>query len=149
MSKNLERKVVEGMIMTADQSIDVQRFIDARGLSRVQVLLLVLCFLVVAVDGFDTIAIGFIAPAIRAEWGATPAQLAPLFGAGHSGLMIGAFAFGPLADRLGRRAILALTVLFFGAASLASAFAPSIEMLILLRFVSRPNQLCSSERLIV
>jgi MFS transporter, AAHS family, 4-hydroxybenzoate transporter len=124
------------MIMTANQSIDVQRFIDARGLSAVQVLLLVLCFLVVAVDGFDTIAIAFIAPALQAEWGVTPAQLAPLFGAGHTGLMIGAFAFGPLADRLGRRAILALTVLFFGAASLASAFAPSIKMLILLRFVT-------------
>jgi hypothetical protein len=51
----------EGIIMTADQPIDVQRFIDARGLSHVQVLLLVLCFLVVALDGFDTIAIGFIA----------------------------------------------------------------------------------------
>jgi AAHS family 4-hydroxybenzoate transporter-like MFS transporter len=62
--------------MTADQSIDVQRFIDARALSRVQVLLLVLCFLVVAVDDFDSIAIGFIAPAIQAEWGATPVQLA-------------------------------------------------------------------------
>jgi MFS transporter, AAHS family, 4-hydroxybenzoate transporter len=124
------------MIMTADRPIDVQRFIDARGLSPVQVLLFVLCFLVVAVDGFDTAAIGFIAPAIRTEWGATPAQLAPLFGAGLFGLMIGAFAFGPLADRLGRRAILALTVLFFGVASLASAFAPSIVFLILLRFVT-------------
>jgi AAHS family 4-hydroxybenzoate transporter-like MFS transporter len=124
------------MIMTADQPIEFQRFIDARGLSPVQVLLLVLCFLVVAVDGFDTAAIGFIAPAIRNEWGATPAQLAPLFGAGLFGLMIGAFAFGPLADRLGRRAILALTVLFFGAASLASAFAPSIGMLTLFRFVT-------------
>jgi MFS transporter, AAHS family, 4-hydroxybenzoate transporter len=136
MSQKLEGKIAEGIIMTADQAFDVQRFIDARGLSRAQVLLLVLCFLVVAVDGFDTIAIGSIAPAIRAEWGAMPAQLAALFGAGNSGLMIGAFAFGPLADRLGRRAILALTVLFFGAASLASAFAPSLEMLILLRFVT-------------
>jgi MFS transporter, AAHS family, 4-hydroxybenzoate transporter len=124
------------MIMTSDQPIDVQRFIDERGLSPVQVLLLVLCFLVVTVDGFDTAAIGFIAPALRTEWGTTPAQLAPLFGAGLFGLMIGAFAFGPVADRLGRRAILALTVLFFGAASLTSAFAPSIGMLILLRFVT-------------
>src|SRR5258707_3030149 len=124
------------MIMTADPPIDVQRFIDERGLSLVQVVLLVLCFLVVAVDGFDTAAIGFIAPALRTEWGATPAQLAPLFGAGLLGLMIGAFAFGPLADRLGRRAILALTVLFFGVASLASALAPSIGMLTLLRFVT-------------
>src|SRR3954452_11626193 len=49
---------------------------------------------------------------------------APLFGAGLSGLTIGAFAFGPLADRLRRPAIL------------TSAFAPSIGMLILLRFVT-------------
>jgi AAHS family 4-hydroxybenzoate transporter-like MFS transporter len=62
------------MIMTANQTIAVQRFIDVRGLPHVQVLLLALCFLVVALDGFDTIAIGFIAPAIRAEWGATPAE---------------------------------------------------------------------------
>ena len=122
--------------MTADEPINVQQFIDARGLSHVQVLLLVLCFLVVALDGFDIAAIGFIAPALRTEWGTTPAQLAPLFGAGLFGLMIGAFAFGPLADRLGRRAILALTVLFFGVASLASALAPSIGMLTLLRFVT-------------
>ena len=40
--------------------------------------------LIVAIDGFDTAAIGFIAPAIRAEWAARPAQLAPLFGAGCS-----------------------------------------------------------------
>jgi MFS transporter, AAHS family, 4-hydroxybenzoate transporter len=122
--------------MTADEPIDIQRFIDARGLSHVQVLLLVLCFIVVALDGFDIAAIGFIAPALRTEWGTTPAQLAPLFGAGVFGLMIGAFAFGPLADRLGRRAILALTVLFFGMASLASALSPSIGMLTLLRFVT-------------
>ena len=71
--------------MTADQPIDVQRFIDARGLSLVQVLLLVLCFIVVAVDGFDIVAIGFIAPAIRTEWGLTPRSLRPCSGPGSSG----------------------------------------------------------------
>jgi integrase len=61
-------------------------------LSSVQVVLLMLCFLVVAIGGFDTAAIGFIAPAIRADWTLTPAQLAGLFG-----LMAGAFAIGPVA----------------------------------------------------
>jgi MFS family permease len=55
---------------------------------------------------------------------------APLFRAGLSGPTIGDFAFGPLADRLGRPAILALSVLFFGTAILASAFAPSNGMLV-------------------
>ena len=122
--------------MPASKVIDVQAFIDARKLSAVQVILLVLCFLVVAVDGFDTAAIGFIAPAIRADWGLTPAQLAPLFGSGLFGLMVGAFAIGPLADRHGRKAVLIFSVAFFGAASLASAFSPNLTVLILLRFLT-------------
>src|SRR3954447_8915019 len=69
--------------------IDVQEFINSHKLSAAQIVLLVLCFLIVAIDGFDTAAIGFIAPAIRAEWGVTPAQLAPLFGSGLFGLMVG------------------------------------------------------------
>jgi MFS transporter, AAHS family, 4-hydroxybenzoate transporter len=122
--------------MSTLHAIDVQHFINSRGLSRVQLLLLALCFLVVSVDGFDTAAIGFIAPAIRAEWNATAAQLAPMFGAGLFGLMVGAFAFGPLADRLGRKTILIFSVVFFGLASLASSSAGSIENLTLLRFVT-------------
>ncbi len=54
---------------------DVQDFINKHALSRVQILLLVRCFLVVAADGFDTAAIGFIAPAIRAEWVVSPVGL--------------------------------------------------------------------------
>jgi AAHS family 4-hydroxybenzoate transporter-like MFS transporter len=116
--------------------MDVQDVIDDNPVSRFQKLVIALCFLVVAIDGFDTAAVGFIAPALRAEWGVTPAQLAPLFGAGLFGLMAGAFVFGPLADRWGRKPVLIATTAFFGAATLASALSTSIEMLIALRFVT-------------
>ena len=76
----------ETMSVAATALIDVQAIINNCALSHVQLLLLVLCFFVVAVDGFDTAAIGLIATAIRVEWGSTPAQLAPLFGAGLFGL---------------------------------------------------------------
>ncbi|UIF90198.1 aromatic acid/H+ symport family MFS transporter [Cupriavidus sp. UYPR2.512] len=122
--------------MPASQPLNVTAFIDRQPLSAFQVSIVVLCFLIVAVDGFDTAAIGFIAPAIRAEWQLTPAQLAPLFGAGLGGLMVGAFLFGPLADRFGRKGVLVLSVLFFGAASLASAWSPDLWTLVLLRFLT-------------
>lgn len=95
-----------------------------------------LCFLVVAIDGFDTAAIGFLAPAIRAEWSLGPQQLAPLFGAGLAGLMAGAFLFGPLADRFGRKRVLLFCVLFFGVASLLSAGAASLWPLVGWRFLT-------------
>ena len=47
-----------------------------------QRLLIALCFLVVAIDGFDTAIVGFIAPAIRAEWRLGVSRLGPLFAAG-------------------------------------------------------------------
>ena len=71
--------------MVPSRTVDVQDFITEhtdRKLSPLQIRTLALCFLIVAIDGFDTAAIGFIAPVLRAEWGVTAAQLAPLFGAG-------------------------------------------------------------------
>ncbi len=122
--------------MTPARTVDIQEFINSRPLSRYQLTVLTLCFLVVAADGFDTAAVGYIAPALRAQWGATPAQLAPLFGAGLFGLMSGAFVFGPLADKVGRRAILVFATAAFGVASIASASATTIEGLTIWRFIT-------------
>jgi DHA1 family bicyclomycin/chloramphenicol resistance-like MFS transporter len=51
------------------------------------------------------------------------------------GLAIGQLAYGPLADRFGRRMPLLVGVTLFSLASLACALAPSLEWLIAARFV--------------
>ncbi|MCY1276191.1 4-hydroxybenzoate transporter PcaK [compost metagenome] len=119
-----------------NNSVDVQDFIDSKPVVPFQWLILLLCFLVTAIDGLDTAAIGFIAPALRDEWGLTSAQLSPVLGAALIGLMLGAFIAGPLADRFGRKTVLLLSVLCFGGWSLAAAFAPNVETLALMRFLT-------------
>ena len=116
--------------------LDIQEFIDAHPISRMQWLLLAQCFAVVAIDGFDTASIGFIAPAIRSTWALKATQLAPLFGSGLFGLTVGAFLVGPFSDRHGRKTGLIWSILLFGFASLASAFSPSLTVLIALRFLT-------------
>ncbi|MCE6982086.1 MFS transporter, partial [Pseudomonas frederiksbergensis] len=51
------------------------------------------------------------------------------------GLSIGQLAYGPVADRFGRRIPLLVGVTLFTMASLACAFAPSLDTLIVARFV--------------
>ena len=119
-----------------NNSVDVQDFIDSRPVSLFQWLILGLCFLVTAFDGLDTASVGFIAPALRDEWGLTPGQLNPVLGASLLGLMLGAFIAGPLADRFGRKSILLLSVLFFGVWSLAACASQDVFSLTAMRFLT-------------
>ncbi|WP_227108442.1 MFS transporter [Chromobacterium rhizoryzae] len=119
-----------------DKPIDISEFIDNSPLSRYQIMVLTLCFLIVLLDGFDTAAIGYIAPELISQWGISRGQLAPAFGAGLFGMLIGNFAFGPVADRLGRKRVLLLCTLIFGLGTLVSARSESITELALLRFAT-------------
>ena len=59
------------------QSVDVQSFLNEHRFSGFQWMLFELCFVIVLLDGFDTAAIGFIAPSLVKEWGvARPALVA-------------------------------------------------------------------------
>ncbi|SIT37380.1 Gallate transporter [Paraburkholderia piptadeniae] len=122
--------------MVNAQPVNVTDVIDRNPVSPFQLTIVVLCFLIVAIDGFDTASIGFIAPVIRAQWQLSPAQLAPVFGAGLAGLMAGALVFGPFGDLVGRKRLLLACVLCFGAASAASAWSGGLHELIAWRFLT-------------
>jgi AAHS family 4-hydroxybenzoate transporter-like MFS transporter len=116
--------------------MDVQAFLDTHPFSPYQWLVLALCFLVVLLDGFDTAAIGYIAPSLLGEWHIPKPALAPVLSAALFGLAAGALASGPLADRLGRKSVLVGAVLTIGVAALLSASSASLNALVLWRFVT-------------
>jgi MFS transporter, AAHS family, 4-hydroxybenzoate transporter len=118
------------------QAVTPHSIMDGTKTSSLQILTLVLCFLVVAADGFDVASVGYVAPLLKTEWSLSAAQLGPIFGAGLFGLTVGSFLFGPLADRIGRKRVITLSLVLFGIGSLACAYAPSPFWLIVLRFAT-------------
>lgn len=95
-----------------------------------------MCFFIVLLDGFDTAAIGYIAPSLIKEWGVSKPDLAPVLSSALFGLAAGALSAGPLSDRLGRKLLLIASVAVFGIACFASAFSSSLSELTVLRFIT-------------
>ena len=115
---------------------DIQAFINDRPFTRYQWMILVLCFTAVAMDGFDTAIIGFIASDLVQKWGVQKSDLGPVMSAALVGLAVGALTAGPMADRIGRKKVLILSLLVFGGFSLLTAAATSLNQLALLRFLT-------------
>lgn len=74
-------------------------------------------------------------PAIARDLGADAAGAELTVAAFFVGLAIGQLFYGPLSDRIGRRPPLLIGVALFVAATIACAFAQTIEALVALRFV--------------
>ena len=116
--------------------VNVQTVLNEHPFSAYQWMIFALCFFIVLLDGFDTAAIGYIAPSLIGEWGVAKADLAPVLSAALFGLAGGAMSSGPLADKWGRKAVLLGSVLVFAVGCLASGYTHDLSSLTAWRFVT-------------
>ncbi|WP_405044848.1 MFS transporter [Paraburkholderia sp. USG1] len=121
------------MNMETGKRIDVVSVIDGAPLSAFQWRVFALLFIIIMLDGYDTQAIAFVAPAISKAWHLAPSAFGPIFSAGLLGTVIGAVGFGMLADRIGRRMLVIGAVALFGLLTGACAFATGYDELLIYR----------------
>jgi MFS transporter, AAHS family, 4-hydroxybenzoate transporter len=123
-------------VSATERAINVREFIDKRPISPLQWMIGTLAFLVIALDGIDTVIMGFVAPELIKEWGVSKKALGPVLSAALFGLAVGAILGGPIADRIGRKRVLVTSLFIVGIGTLATARAPSLEFMLSIRFLT-------------
>jgi AAHS family 4-hydroxybenzoate transporter-like MFS transporter len=122
--------------MNGPTTVDVPDLIDGQKVSGFQIRVLLLCAAVVFMDGFDAQAIGYVAPVLSKAWKLKPGALKDVFAAGLFGLMLGALVFGPIADRVGRKAVIILCTIAFSVFTLLTITSSSLVSLFYWRLLT-------------
>ncbi|WP_431910323.1 MFS transporter [Amycolatopsis thermoflava] len=86
-------------------------------------------------DNFDLISLSIVLSAVAVNLHLDSAAAGLLISVGFLGQAIGAIGFGLLSERFGRKRVFVAALALLGLMSVASAFAPSSELLGLMRFL--------------
>jgi len=118
------------------KTLEVNQIIDNARFTRFHWMLVWLCALLLIFDGYDLFIYGVVLPVLMQEWGLTPVQAGALGSYALFGMMFGAFIFGPLADRVGRKKGIAICFLLFTVATFFNGFAASPTEFGIYRFIA-------------
>ncbi|NGP06333.1 aromatic acid/H+ symport family MFS transporter [Rhodococcus sp. 14C212] len=97
---------------------------------------LVLTFVAVVLDGYDTIALGLSVPALAKDWDVAPSHFTPALSLTSAGVALGYLACGRIVARFGARRVVLAAVAVFTVGSLLTAFASTITELTALRVLT-------------
>jgi MFS transporter, AAHS family, 4-hydroxybenzoate transporter len=119
-----------------DRAPTISEIIDQRPLSGFQITTMVLCGMIIVLDGFDTQSIGFLAPSMADTLHVSVKTFGPVFMAALIGLMISSMTMGPLADRWGRKWPIVICTLIFGTFAVLTGLAHSFNQVVFFRFLT-------------
>ncbi len=86
-------------------------------------------------DAMDVGILSFVIAAVAIDWGLTPEQSGWIGSMNSIGMAVGAFGFGILADRIGRKNVFMITLVLFSVASGLSALTTGLGAFLVLRFL--------------
>lgn len=100
-------------------SLTLEQVINERPLSILQMRVIVLCSLVVFIDGYDLQAMALAVPTLSELWSLEPASFGWALAASMLGMALGSVFLAPLGDRFGRKPAIVAGLMLMGVSSLA------------------------------
>lgn len=86
-------------------------------------------------DALDVGLLSFLLAALKQDWGLTAQQMGWIGSVNSIGMAVGAFLFGVMADRTGRKSAFIVTLLLFSIGSGLTALVSTLGALLVLRFL--------------
>ncbi|MGE7665925.1 MFS transporter [Ureibacillus composti] len=116
--------------------INVAEVINNSKFNRFHLSLLLWSFLIIAFDGYDLVVYGTVVPILIEQWNLTPVEAGAMGSYGLFGMMFGAIFFGILADRIGRKKVILVTVVLFSLFTILCGFAETPTLFSIFRFLA-------------
>ncbi|KAI4355938.1 hypothetical protein L6164_004661 [Bauhinia variegata] len=105
----------------------------ALGFGNFQILVLAYAGLGWVSEAMEMMLLSFVGPAVQSAWSLSPRQESLITSAVFAGMLIGAYSWGIVSDKHGRRKGFLITATVTSTAGFLSAFAPNYILLITLR----------------
>ena len=116
--------------------VTIRQLIDEKPISGLQLRVVLGCFALNMLDGFDVLAIAFTAPTISQEWQLTPYVLGIIFSAGLIGMTLGAAFIAPYTDVIGRRAMILLSLTAIAISMAVTGMTTDATQMIVMRVIT-------------
>ncbi|HEY2533321.1 MAG TPA: MFS transporter [Xanthobacteraceae bacterium] len=116
--------------------VDVSEVLDRQKITRFNIGLVILAFLVLMTDGYDLGAAAFAGPGLIKEWGLRGPELGILLSSSLAAGFFGPPILGYLADHYGRKRVIVAGAFTFGLFSLAAVATTSLDELVLTRILA-------------
>ena len=116
--------------------VDVNQVLAQAKLGWRPIVITLLAFLVIMLDGYDLLCMSFVAPLLSRQLGIGVESFGPVLAAAFAGIMLGGIIISPFGDRFGRKVIVVSSVAAFGLFSLLPIYDPTYNHLILYRLLT-------------
>lgn len=119
-----------------NQLLDVRKIVDEAKFNSFHGVVLAWCALIIVFDGYDLVVVGVALPSIMQEMGVTGTQAGFMASSALFGMTFGAIFLGTLADRIGRRRVIAICIMLFSVFTAAAGLATDPIIFGVLRFIA-------------